>query len=75
MKQRIEIDRKAVGRRLRELRGKSKSQDDVAADWGLSRSAVGMFEQGRRFPRMETLLLIANYYRTSVDSIFFIPKK
>ena len=70
----IEIDHKAVGRRLRELRGVFRTQGDVAKDCGLTRAAVGMYEQGQRLPRPEIMLMLADYYGTDVGSIFFIRK-
>lgn len=70
----IEIDRKAVGRRLRELRGVFRTQEEVAEDCGLSRTALWMYEQGQRLPRPEIMLRLADYYGTDVGSIFFIRK-
>lgn len=59
-----------IGKNLRELRG-SKTQEEVADDLKMSRSALGMYEQGRRVPRDEIKVKIAEYYGTTVDSIFF----
>lgn len=62
---------KVIGKRLRQLRGK-KSQAEVANSLEISRSALAMYEQGRRVPRDEIKLKIARYYETSVQEIFFI---
>ena len=51
---------------LREARG--ISQQELADDIGVSPSAVGMWESGRREPRtLEQLGKIANYFGVSAD--------
>jgi XRE family transcriptional regulator, regulator of sulfur utilization len=50
----------AFGRRLRELRTeRGVSQDNLARATGLHRTTVGYFEQGRREPRLGTILRLA----------------
>ena len=60
----------SVGQKLRMLRG-TKSQDEVAAVLGISKSALSMYECDARMPRDEIKVRIARYYNQSVDSIFY----
>lgn len=55
--------------KLRE--GQNKSREQVAADWGVSVSAVAMYETGARIPRDEMKEKIAEYYNTTVGALFF----
>lgn len=64
------VDSKKIGKRLVELRA-DKSQDEVAEAVGISRSALSMYECGERIPRDEIKIKLANYYRTSVESLFY----
>lgn len=64
------MDAKLIGKRLLELRGDS-SRELVASHCGISLSALGMYEQGRRIPRDEIKRKLAEYYHTTVESIFF----
>lgn len=61
---------KEIGIYLKKLRG-SKSQEEVAKDLHLSVSAISMYEQGERIPRDEIKVRIAEYYKKSVQDIFF----
>lgn len=65
------MDARIIGDRLRELRG-SKSQDSIAKDLEISRSAYAMYEQGNRIPRDEVKIRIAEYYGKSVGEIFLV---
>lgn len=58
------------GERLRALRG-DKTAEEVAADLGISRSAIGMYESEARIPRDKVKILLAEYYGTTVQAIFF----
>lgn len=64
------MDKRKIGRKLVLLRG-NKTREEVAADLGISCSALGMYEQGNRIPRDETKIKIATYYGKSVEEIFF----
>lgn len=64
------MNSKQIGEILISLRGE-KTQQQVADDLGITVSAVGMYERGQRIPRDEVKLKIAEYYHTSVQSIFF----
>ena len=59
-----------AGERLRKLRG-SRSQEEVAAAIGISQSALCAYENDQRTPRDPIKVLIADYYRRSVQHIFF----
>lgn len=61
---------KKNGERLLALRG-SLSRAKVAADNGISASALTMYELGLRNPRDEVKISLAQYYKTSVEAIFF----
>ncbi len=52
------------------LRG-DKTQEKVANDNGISVSSLGMYETEKRIPRDETKIKLANYYKKSVQEIFF----
>lgn len=61
---------KEIGKRLRILRGEI-SRKDVADAVGVAVSTYSMYEIGERVPRDETKKKIAEYYKESVESIFF----
>lgn len=61
---------KQIARNLVALRGE-KTRERVAADIGVSVSAIAMYERGERIPRDEVKVRIANYYNTSVEAIFY----
>ena len=64
------MNKVAIAERLIELRGE-KSRETVANAIGVSISALSMYENGERIPRDDIKIRIANYYKRSVDSIFF----
>ncbi len=64
------MDSMKVGKRLVELRG-NRSQETVARSVGISVSSLSMYETGLRNPRDEVKLRLAEYYRKSVQEIFF----
>lgn len=55
---------------LKELRG-SRSLREVSSAVGISISALGMYETGKRIPRDNIKLRIANFYGRSIEDIFF----
>jgi transcriptional regulator with XRE-family HTH domain len=64
------MDSKKIGHRLISLRNEV-SRERVASDLGISVSALAMYEQGNRIPRDEIKLKLAQYYRKTVQDIFF----
>ena len=59
-----------VGVILRNLRGQ-KTQEQVATDIGVSKSALAMYERDERTPRDEIKVRLAGYYGKTVQEIFF----
>ncbi len=59
-----------VGRRLREMRG-IRTRIGVSKETGIGLSALQGYEQGRRTPDPDTMIILANYYNTSVQHLFF----
>lgn len=59
-----------IGKRLVKLRGE-RTQEEVANAVNMSVSAIGMYERGERIPRDEAKIIIAKYYDTTVQSIFY----
>jgi len=64
------LDAKAIGKKLVNLRG-NKTQEEVAQAIGVSVSAIGMYESGRRIPRDGVKIALANYYGMNIQSLFF----
>ena len=59
-----------LGKRIKQLREAKKiSQEALAHECGLSRNGMGLIEQGRRWPRLATLLRIADALNTTVENI------
>lgn len=65
------MDAKAIGERLKELRG-SRSLAEVAEALEISVSALSMYENGERIPRDNVKIRIANYYKKPIHKIFFV---
>ena len=63
-------DRIEIGKRLRELRG-SRTLAEVAKVFGVSEVTVSLWERGERMPNDDRKVKIANFYKRSVNSIFF----
>ena len=64
------VEAKEIGRRLTMLRG-SISREELANAIGISVSAVSMYENGERIPRDDIKIKIANFFKRSVQEIFF----
>jgi transcriptional regulator with XRE-family HTH domain len=63
--------RKALGRRVRELRQKRGwSQEELANESGLARSFTGAIERGEKDLRLSTLLKLAGTFGIRVDQLF-----
>ena len=53
---------------LKELRkSKGLTQDELAKIFKISRSTIGMYENGSREPDYETLELIADFFNVDID--------
>jgi transcriptional regulator with XRE-family HTH domain len=64
------MDAKQIGERLTVLRGDRK-QKEVAAQLGISVSALSMYENGERIPRDNIKIRIAAFYNQPIYDIFF----
>ena len=56
---------------LRKQRGLSQQQ--LAEALGMSRSAIGMYETGKREPDMEVLRLFIDYFMTDMNTLVSPP--
>ena len=59
----------AIGKRIRELRG-TESQQSLANKLRISKSALAMYERGKRIPRDEVKVRISRHFNVSLESIF-----
>ncbi len=64
------MDNQKIADRLIKLRG-SRTQAEVAQAIGVTPSAYSMYENGDRIPRDEIKKRIAEYYKRTVNTIFF----
>lgn len=68
------VSKEKIGKRLTELRNEAgKTQQEVANENGTSVSAIAMYEAGKRIPRDEVKVSLANYFHRSIEEIFFAP--
>ena len=65
------MDKKAIGRKLRTLRG-DRSQKTVADEVGVLQSTYSMYEAGKRVPSDDVKEKIAAYFKATVQNIFFV---
>ncbi len=61
------IDWKAVGRRLRELRGFDTKQKDFAQQLGISQGQLSRYEKGKSEIGAEVLLRISQHFGRSIE--------
>lgn len=62
-----------LGAKLRRLRG-NKTQEEIAAAIGVTKSSWAMYERNERVPRDEIKIRIANYFDKTVQELFFASK-
>ena len=60
-------DLRALGRRLRELRGFDLTQEEFAKELGVSQSQLSKYERGVAAPPADILFLVKRRFRVSVD--------
>jgi transcriptional regulator with XRE-family HTH domain len=66
------LNKKAVGKRLRELRVKSgETLQETASHIGVSKQSISHYESGRRVPSPEVMEKIADHFGLTVGYIFF----
>ncbi len=57
---------------LKELRKVSKiKQKDVATRLNKSRTAIGLYESGKRKPNIELIPTLAEIFRTSIENVVY----
>jgi len=60
----------ALAKRIKELRlDKGISQEELAHRSGLSRTGMGFLETGKRWPRLDTLVKVADGLNIGVDEL------
>ncbi|MEC1744160.1 helix-turn-helix transcriptional regulator [Schinkia azotoformans] len=67
------MNKKRIGKKLLKLRG-DKPREEVANAIKISISALQMYENGQRIPRDEIKVRLAEYYKATVQEIFFEHK-
>jgi transcriptional regulator with XRE-family HTH domain len=61
---------RALAIRIKELRDqKGISQEELAHRAGLSRTGMGFVETGKRWPRLDTLMKVAQGLNVTVDEL------
>jgi transcriptional regulator with XRE-family HTH domain len=60
-------DLRALGRRLRELRGFDLTQEEFARQLGISQSQLSKYERGVAAPPADILFLVKRRFRVSID--------
>ena len=61
---------RALASRIKELRDqKGISQEELAHRAGLSRTGMGFLETGKRWPRLDTLMKVADGLNITVDEL------
>lgn len=70
----VGFNEKEMGEKLVALRG-NMTQEKVAKDLNISKSALAMYETGQRVPRDPVKIRIAAYYKKTVGYIFFGQKE
>jgi len=65
------LDPIIIGRRLRELRGVFRTQQDVADATGIPRTTICAYEVGRMLPTPQAMVALADYFGKPVQDIFF----
>ena len=59
-----------IGKNFKKLRlFKSLNQTEFAELFGVTRSAVGSYEEGRAEPKLDTLMKVADHFKLKVDDI------
>lgn len=65
-----EVDKKLIGKKLKNLRG-DKTQEEMSKIIGITRTAWDNYEQGIRIPRDEIKVKIANHFHMSIEALFY----
>jgi transcriptional regulator with XRE-family HTH domain len=65
----VRLDLKAIGRRVREIRGFDLKQAEFAEILGISQTQLSKYERGKSVPMPEILLKLKRHSGRSVDWI------
>jgi transcriptional regulator with XRE-family HTH domain len=65
----VRLDLKAIGRRVREIRGFDLKQTEFAKILGIGQTQLSKYERGKSAPTPEILLKLKRHSRKSVDWI------
>lgn len=71
MLENVILDTEKMADKLIELRGE-RTQEEVAKALNISKSALAMYESGKRVPRDPVKIRIAQFYKKSIPFIFLI---
>ena len=63
------LDLRAIGRRVREIRGFELKQTEFAEILGISQTQLSKYERGKTVPTPEILVKLKKYGKRSVDWI------
>lgn len=66
------IQKETTGMILRKLRG-DRTQEEIAAILGITKSSWAMYERDERVPRDEVKIRIANFFGKTVQELFYTP--
>lgn len=64
------MDAVMIGNKLRSLRGE-RTLKEVSDATGIDISTLGMYEIGQRVPRDNNKIVLADYYKTTVQELFY----
>ena len=64
------IQKETTGTILRKLRG-DRTQEEIAAALGITKSSWAMYERDERVPRDEVKIRIAKFFGKSVEELFY----
>jgi transcriptional regulator with XRE-family HTH domain len=65
----VRLDLKAIGRRVREIRGFDLKQTEFAELLGVSQTQLSKYERGKSVPMPEILLKLKRHSRKTIDWI------
>jgi transcriptional regulator with XRE-family HTH domain len=65
----VRLDLKAIGRRVREIRGFDLKQTEFAEILGVSQTQLSKYERGKSVPMPEILVKLKRHSRKTIDWI------
>jgi transcriptional regulator with XRE-family HTH domain len=65
----VRLDLRAIGRRVREIRGFDLKQTDFAKILGIGQTQLSKYERGKSAPTAEILLKLKRFSKKSIDWI------